>query len=727
MVINLLITGGALYTGVKYWQSKQKDENKKFVESIRRLKNRNEGAIKLYPSFDGIDNFAQNIKKVVVPSFLTTRHDEQTQEIVATETALELSDEEIEANRKISLSLVSLGLTTGGLFLNAPLTVLSVPLLAYLSWDIMRDGYRMLFEERKIGLAVLDAVLTGGILLYGYWFAASIFFVFFNLGFKLLHQTRDNSKQNLINILGEEPTTVWIQTNNAQEGEIELEIPFEQLTLGDVVIVNAGEMIPIDGIIVEGFTSIDQHMLTGETQPAEKKPGDTVFAATVVLSGRTYIRVTKTGEETVVAKIGEILSHTADFKSSVESRGETISNQSALPILALGALSFPFLGAHGVLSVLCANFGYNLRIIASLSTLNFLHVLSKNGILVKDGRVLELLSQVDTVVFDKTGTLTLDQLHVGKIHTFHGHDEELLLTYAAAAEAKQSHPIARAILQAAHERNLEFMEIQQTNLKMGFGIKASLAEQEIMIGSARYMELEGIPLPPAVQAIQTSCHAQGYTVVYIAINSQLTGALELRPTIRAEAHQIVHALQQRNMTTYIISGDHEGPTKKLAQELGIDQYFAETLPQDKAALIEQLQAEGRVVCFVGDGINDSIALKKANVSISLRGASTIATDTAQIILMDADLSKLNFLFDRALDYQSNMNVNLASTIGPGFLKIVGAFLWHLGPLGATLLSITSLGGGVMNSMLPLWSEQQRSQKKDNRQLKENNMQIKGKV
>jgi Cu2+-exporting ATPase len=464
-------------------------------------------------------------------------------------------------------------------------------------------------------------------------------------------------------------------------------------------VINAGETIPIDGLIHSGIASIDQHVLTGELQPMAKGVGNSVFAGTVVLEGQIHIQVEKTGQETVAAQIGNILEKTADFKATMQSYGERIIDKGALPTLAVSAIALPILGTQSALAILNSCFGYQMRITAPLSMLNFLTIASKNSILIKDGRSLELLSQVDTVVFDKTGTLTEEQPHVGKIHCC-GIEENELLTYAAAAEYKQTHPIALAILAEAKQRRLNVAPVTQAKYEVGYGIKVNVDAKLIRVGSVRFMEMEGISIPPEMNILQEETHEQGHSLVFIALNDQLVGAIELYPTIRPEAKQIIAQLKQRGLSLYIISGDHEQPTRKLAQKLGIDNYFAETLPEDKANLIAQLQQKGKVVCFVGDGINDSIALKKSQVSISLRGASTVATDTAAIILMDNHLNQLDHLFEIAEEFNANMKNNLNLSIIPGFLCWGGVFFLHFGIVSTVLLYDASLLVGVWNAMSP---------------------------
>jgi Cu2+-exporting ATPase len=410
--------------------------------------------------------------------------------------------------------------------------------------------------------------------------------------------------------------------------------------------------------------------------------------------------VDHTGSDTVAAQISDILSRTVDFKSSGEWQGEHLADKSALPMLALSALTLPLLGPGSAVAILNAYFGYNLRLISPISVLNFLSIASQEGILVKDGKALEVLSQVDTIVFDKTGTLTLEQPHIGQIYTWHDIAADEILAYAAAAESKQTHPIARAIRQEATSRELLVPEIDQASYEVGYGVKTSVADRFIRVGSSRFMEMEGLAIPSQASATQTYCHEHGYALVYVAIGDQLVGGIELHATIRPEAKRVISDLQQRHMAVYIISGDHEKPTQQLAQELAVDHYFAETLPEQKAELIAQLQHEGRSVCFVGDGINDAIALTTADVSISLSGASALAIDAAQIILLDARLDQVTRLFELAKHLDANMKSNLITTVIPGVACIGGVYLLKFGVIATEVLYNLGLVAGVTNAMLP---------------------------
>lgn len=482
---------------------------------------------------------------------------------------------------------------------------------------------------------------------------------------------------------------------------VEQEIPFEQVQIGDIVVVHAGQAIPVDGTIVQGQASIDQRMLTGESQPAERSVNEQVFAATMLLSGNIQVRVEKAGQATVAASIGEILNNTSGFTLTMQARGEKLADQSAPPTLGLFAIAMVTLSVQSALAVLWSSIGYNMRIAAPLSLLNYLQIISQQSVLIKDGRSLESLHKVDTVVFDKTGTLTQEQPHVSQVHPWNGLSADEVLTFAAAAEYKQTHPIARAILQAAREHNLSLPTTDHTRYEIGYGLKVQVAGKTVCIGSDRYMQIEQIALPDEVYELQAQCQDQGYSLVYIAIDSTFVGVIELHPTIRPEARQIIQQLHQRGIATYVISGDQEQPTRRLAHDLGIDHYFANVLPEDKSSMVQQLQAEGRFVCFVGDGINDSIALKQANVSISMRGASTIATDTAQIVMMDGSLSQLIHLFEIAEDFENTMRASIVLSIVPGIVTVGGVFFLQWGILTAIMLYNVGLVATIAAAMLPL--------------------------
>ncbi|PWQ99247.1 heavy metal translocating P-type ATPase [Leucothrix arctica] len=613
-------------------------------------------------------------------------------------------DEEVKAlNHYLTVSSGVLAVSLGTLVVFPAAHIIAIPPLLYTLVPMFMDAYDGL-KEKKLKPSLVDSIAVCGALTLGlvnnlnpFFFmagAAGVFLYF--LSAKLVLKTKDQSIKNLSNLFGEQSRFAWV----LQDG-VEIEVPFDEVKVGDIVIVSAGEMIPVDGSIASGIGSVDQRMLTGESQPVEKGVGESVFAATTLLSGHLQITVEKAGADAVAAQIGEIWSRTADYKTGIETKGEQLSNKSVIPTLGASSLALVTLGPIGATAILLSNFSDAIQLSAPLSTLNFLHLAAKSGILIKDGRALEGLRDVDTVVFDKTGTLTLDEPHVGAIHLSANWSEDELLSFAAATEVKQSHPVAKAIVKAAKQRNLELQPLNEASYEVGYGIKAQVDNRWVRVGSNRFMTSEGIEIPEHIQQQLTEGHTLGYTLIMVAIDDELGGAITLQPTIRPEAKAMIEGLKARDLSLCIISGDHELPTKALANELGIEQYFAETLPEDKATLIAQLQDEGRKVCFIGDGINDTIALKQANVSISLSGAASAATDTAQIIMMDGSLNYLNHVFDLSNEYDNNLRNSYHSVLGGSLLCVGGVFFFHFGIFSALSLQALTLMSSVGNAFLPL--------------------------
>jgi Cu2+-exporting ATPase len=695
----LLLTSGAIYIGIEVFKKSRKQ--KKFVDALLYVEGDDEYADKTGQSTSLLASNEEDYDDDYYDDYYDDDYDDNTEIEYINEPWI---------NRDLTISTISLGLAIAGALFYPPLGLIAASGLVYLTIPIWKETYNILKKERRLSIVLLDAIVLPGLLLGGFIVAAAISYWLFNFSLKLTQRIKNNSEKNVVKMFGEQPRTVWIQ----QEG-CEQEIPLEKVLAGDIVVVQAGETIPVDGLITEGIASVDQQMLTGEAQPVEKEENDSVFAATIVLSGKIYIQVDKTGNETVSAQISQILEETTELIDSVQLHADEIQESWLLPVLGFSALALPVSGLGGALAILNSALPETLQVASPLSILNYLFIASNNGILIKDGRVLESLQQVDTIVFDKTGTLTQEQPHIGKIHTCEQYTEDMILSYAAAAEAKQTHPIARAILESAQDRQLEVPSIQDAHYEIGYGIKVSLNDWQVRVGSARFMALENIPVPDTIQAIQAECSEQGASLVYVAIDNTLAGVIELRSTIRPEAKHIIEQLQQSGYSIVIISGDHEIPTRQLAESLGIESYFAEVLPQRKARLIRKLQRAGKFVCFVGDGINDAIALKGADVSISLRGASTVAMDTAQVILMDGSLSKLLQVFELAGQLEKNLRRSVFITFLPTFICIGGVFFLQAGIYSGIALYYVSMLTGISNAMWPLIDHKMKQPKKLNSQ------------
>nr|AAY00037.1 ORF2 [uncultured bacterial symbiont of Discodermia dissoluta] len=691
----LAIASGTLVAGAKVYgklSQARSQQAKLFLSTPRPQRSDDSREIKalVVSSYTALDTKYQTFMRQRFDPLFGRKRSQQLDALASHAEGGTISQHEQSLNRKIACITASLAAIAIGVSLYPPSLIISVPASLLLTIPVYKKAFDVIKNEHRVNFHVLSAINITGIWIGGFFIPAALGMVLYFLAEKLLVITQERSHQGLISIFGQQARYVWVVLD-----DVEVEVPFDQLQPGDTVVVEAGQMLPADGTITSGMASIDQHVLTGEAQPVEKAPGDLVYASTVVLAGKVYIRVEKAGEETVAAQIGAILNRTASYQTTLQSKGSALAHASALPTLLLGSLAWATIHLEQGLAILNSAFGGTLRITAPIAMLNFLNIASHNGILVKDGRSLELLKDVDTVVFDKTGTLTLDQPTVVRIYSCNGLHEDMLLTYAATAEHRQTHPIAKAIRMAADDRDLCLPDIEDAMYEVGYGIKVSTTDKLIRVGSDRFMALEGVAVPPDLRVRQDTCHQQGHSLVMVAIDDELGGAIELQPTLRPEVQDVIDVLHGRGLSLAIISGDQEEPTRKLAQQLGIERYFANTLPEHKAELVEQLQRQGRAVCFVGDGINDSIALKKANVSVSLRGATTVAIDTAQIVLTDQTLKPLTHLFDLADEFDANLKAGFASAIVPGVINIGGVFLFHWSILTALAIFnfglLTSLG------------------------------------
>ncbi|MCI5140754.1 MAG: HAD family hydrolase [Candidatus Electrothrix sp. ATG1] len=293
-----------------------------------------------------------------------------------------------------------------------------------------------------------------------------------------------------------------------------------------------------------------------------------------------------------------------------------------------------------------------------------------------------------------------------------GYSDEQVLVYAAAIEGKNAHPIAQAIVTAAEKQELELPLLDKDYdeaYQVGYGIQAKIKGRVIRLGSRRFMDKEQICIGNQFFEAEERAYQQGHSLVLLAVDDSVVGALEFAPTLRPQTLRAIQELQTRhNKKIYILSGDHELPTKSLAHQLGIEKYFFDVLPQDKAEVIKQLQAKGRKVCFVGDGINDSIALKQADVSVSLRGASSIAVDTADIILMNEELMQLSYLFTMIGEYEEKMRANAVTLLGPSVVAAVGVLFFHFNVVDTLLLKQIGLTVSLLNTARPLAKERDSS-------------------
>ncbi len=598
----------------------------------------------------------------------------------------------------IKASIVSVGLSILRGFY-APVTILSIGMFTYIAVPYLRQIETSLLKNKKVDGYVLYGIADFMTLGLNRYATASFGICLVHTAKFIVSNAQDKSKKMLIDVFAQQPSQIWIIKDGA-----EVEIPLEDLHEDDTVVVTTGEVIPADGTVIHGVAMVDQRALTGESQPAEKEIGSLVFASTVLITGHIHVKVGKSGQETTIAKIGKILNNSVNYKTDSQLRGEKWADSWNLPVLGLAFLSWPILGPAGTVVILNGHIAQIIRIVAPLGTLNHLNIASHKGILIKTGHVLEEFSQIDTIIFDKTGTLTSEQPKVGRIILAPGshYKEGQILAWAAAAERKLAHPIAHAIIEKADQCDLLLPEIADSEFHIGYGITVKIDGHVVRVGSQRFMEVENIVIPELLQAELVNSHEDGHSIIMVAIDGQVAGALEMHATVRPEVKKLIHNLRRRGIKHLaIVSGDHQNPTRKLAEELDMDDYFYDVLPENKAKIVESLKSQNRSVCFIGDGVNDAIAMKTADISISLSGATSIATDVADIVLMDGTLNHLPDLFDISDSLEKNLQNSLIINIIPGMTTIACAFLFRIDILVSMLISQVGLLVGVGNAMLPL--------------------------
>ncbi|WP_428832253.1 heavy metal translocating P-type ATPase [Geoglobus acetivorans] len=491
------------------------------------------------------------------------------------------------------------------------------------------------------------------------------------------------------------PSTAHLIRN----GEVE-EVPVEQLNPGDVVLIRPGEKIPVDGIVVEGESYVDESMLTGESRPVTKKPGDEVIGGSVNMEGSLKVEVKKTGKETYLSQIIELVRQAQESKS----RTQDLANKAAfyLTIIALSAgtitfaawillgkdLAFAVERAVTVMVISCPHaLGLAVPLVVAVST----SLAAQNGLLIRNRQAFERTKELQAVVFDKTGTLTEGKFGVTDIIAFTGSEDEVL-RIAASMEMHSEHPIARSIVEEAEKRGLKLEEVENFRAIPGKGIEAQIGGTTYMVVSPGYLREKGIEAGEEAEKLA----AQGKTVVYLLKDSELAGVIALADRVKPESREAVEKLKKMGIKCMMLTGDNELVAKWVAEELGLDEYFAEVLPHEKAEMVAKVQ-EKYVTAMVGDGINDAPALAQADVGIAIGAGTDVAIETADIILVRSDPRDVVKIVELSKKTYAKMIQNLIWATGYNSVAIplAAGVAYGLGILltpaiGAALMSLSTV-------------------------------------
>ncbi len=467
--------------------------------------------------------------------------------------------------------------------------------------------------------------------------------------------------------------------NLIRNGEV-VEVPTSELKVGDILLVKPGGKIPIDGIVIEGETSVNEAMVTGESKPVAKKKGDEVIGGTINVEGAIRVRVAKTGEETAIAQIIKLVEQAMTSKPQSQKLADRAANYLTLIAIFVGGGTFIFwfgIGAGSlfaltlaitVIVITCPHaLGLAIPAVTSISTT----MAAKNGILVKNANALEIAKTIDIVVFDKTGTLTKGEFGVTDIVKLRNWDEEKILETAAAIEVNSEHVIGKGIVKKAQEEGLRSKKAEKFMAIPGKGAKAIVGKDEVYIGNANLMRDLKINLEE-YEDVVSKLSSQGKTVVYVATNKGLQGLIALADLIREESREAVNTLKELGVEVAMLTGDNKQTAAYVAKELGLDTFFAEVLPEQKANTIKALQDQGKKPAMVGDGINDAPALVQANVGIAIGAGTDVAVESADVVLIKNDPRDVSKLISLSKKTMRKMNENLVWATGYNVVAIPAA-------------------------------------------------------
>jgi Cd2+/Zn2+-exporting ATPase len=470
-------------------------------------------------------------------------------------------------------------------------------------------------------------------------------------------------------------------------------IPLEQAQNDDLVLIRSGDRIPVDGIVLSGAASINQAAITGESVPVDKHAGDAVYAGTLSEVGALEIRATKVGDETTLGQIRRMVAEAQAQKAPIERILNRFAQFYTPTAIALGLVvwlwSGDILRAITILIVFCPCvmvLATPTALVASIGNA------ALRGSLVKKGATVEALARVNTVVFDKTGTLTTGQPQLTAITPLDRRAESDLLRLAAVAEKFSEHPLGKAVVAVARRRGIAIPDPEAFTVLPGLGVRAVVDAHEVVIGRPRLLAEEGISIPATVTEQTERLAAVGRTVILVAEAQQVIGMLTLEDALRPEAKEVIARLTKLDVRTVLISGDNAATANRIAAELAIGEVYAETLPQQKAALVTRLQTARRHVAFVGDGVNDGPALATADVGVAMgRSGTDVAIETAEIALLTDDLTKLTHLLGLSRQAMRAIRQNLAFSLGVLAIAVTLATLGILSPVtGALLHELSSI-------------------------------------
>ena len=581
------------------------------------------------------------------------------------------------------------------LFLPVPVTS-AIALVRSVKY--IKEGLRALLRG-KLTVAVLDATaVTTSIIRGDFGTAGSVMFML-RLGEILEEWTHKKSVADLAGAMSLQVENVWLQT-----GDTEVLVPIGQVKVGDRIVVRTGNLIPLDGKVVSGEAMVNQSSMTGESLPIPKSVGSLVYAGTVAEEGECVIQVDKETGGGRYDRIVRMIEDSEKLKSTVEAKASHLADK--LVPYTLGGTALTYLLTRNVtktLAVLMVDFSCALKLAMPIAVLSAMRESAAFHISVKGGRFLEAMAAADTIVFDKTGTLTYATPKVAAVVPFGGHEEQEMLRLAACLEEHYPHSIANAVVEEAQKRGLSHEEYHsQVQYIVAHGISSMVDEHKVIIGSAHFVFEDEHCTIPAGEEEKFQSLDPAYSQLYLCIAGQLAAVICISDPLRAEAPAAIRALHECGIKNVVMmTGDNRRTAESVAQTVGVDQVYAEVLPEDKAEFIRKARAQGHVVIMVGDGVNDSPALSEADVGIAISTGAAIAREIADITVASEDLRALVTLRALSCQLMRRIHRNYRFIIGFNCALIVlgvagilppttSALLHNMSTLGISLKSMTNL-------------------------------------
>lgn len=558
------------------------------------------------------------------------------------------------------------------------IVISGIPLLYLAIWRMIHNpGISKISSALLICIAMFAAIAIGDL------FAAGEVVFIMAIGALLEEATTNRAKKGLKKLISLAPT----KGRRLMDGKEEM-IPAEEIRQGDILRILPGETIPVDGTIINGETSVDQSIMTGESLPVDKGVGEEVFCGTINRFGSIDISATKVGKNSSLQKLIRMVQDAENKQAPMQRIADRVASWLVPVALLIAILAYVFTGnivtAVTVLVVFCP---CALVLATPTAIMAAIGQATKHGVIIKSGEALEKMGKVDTIAFDKTGTLTYGRLDVSDMISF---DETIsetdLLSLAASAEAKSEHPLGKAIVAYAKAKEVPLAESTAFKMTTGKGIFAEVDTRSLLCGNEKFLTENGVSIDNKVQSALERLRTQGKASILVAEGQKCIGVIALSDVLRPEAKDMVSRLSDMHTRTVLLTGDHQKTADYFARQVGISEVRAELLPEEKVRSIEKLQAENHKVCMIGDGVNDAPALKTADVSVAMGSmGSDIAVDAAEVALMSDDISKIPYLKRLSNATIKTIKASITLSMCINFVAIVLSLMEVLTPTTGALV------------------------------------------